>query len=184
MGTVITPMATAPLAMTSFDKSMLVQLAMSAMDELVKMAQMNEPLWVPSISPPGSPTMEMLNWKEYSKTFSPCVGPKPTGFVSEASRESAIVAIDSTALVEFFMDEVLLVTTIPLRLATACIFEFTWFLELLPQIRWSDVFSCIVAKASTIEEISAGATGSRNGALRLVSVELWLGLFVTSCSCG
>ncbi|RCV34994.1 hypothetical protein SETIT_7G203300v2 [Setaria italica] len=144
MGTVITPMATAPSAMTSIDKSMFVQLAMRAMDELVKMAQMNEPLWVPSVSSPGSPTMETLNWKEYSKTFSPCVGLKPIGFVSEASRESGIVAIDSAALVEFFMDEV----------------------------RWSDMFSCIVAKASTIEEISAGAVGSRDGALLLMQAEL------------
>ena len=33
------------------------------------------------------------------------------------------------------------------------------------------MFSCIVAKASTIEEISAGVAGSRDGALLLVSVE-------------
>ena len=39
------------------------------------------------------------------------------------------------------------------------------------QRRWSDMFSCIVAKASTIEEISAGVAGSRDGALLLVSVE-------------
>ena len=88
---------------------MFVQLAMRAMDELVKMAQMNEPLWIPSVSSPGSSTVETLNWKEYSKTFLPCVGVKPIGFVSEASRESGIVNIDSAALVEFFMDEVLIV---------------------------------------------------------------------------
>ncbi|XP_062226479.1 homeobox-leucine zipper protein ROC4-like [Phragmites australis] len=144
MGTVTTPMATAP-AMVGIDKSMFLELAVSAMDELVKMAQMNEPLWIPSVSSPGLPAMEMLNFKEYLKTFSPCIGVKPVGFVSEASRESGIVSIDSSAaLVEAFMDEQ----------------------------RWSDMFSCIVAKASTIEEISTGVAGSRNGALLLMHAEL------------
>jgi len=144
MGTVITPAVTTPLVMGSGDKSMFVQLAMRAMDELVKMAQMKEPLWIPSVSSPGSSTVETLNWKEYSKTFLPCVGVKPIGFVSEASRESGIVNIDSAALVEFFMNE----------------------------RRWSDMFSCIAAKASTIEEISAGVAGSRDGALLLMQAEL------------
>ncbi|CAD6262650.1 unnamed protein product [Miscanthus lutarioriparius] len=145
MGTVITPMLTASLPMVSIDKSKVAQLAVSAMNELVKMAQMSEPLWIPSVSSPGSPTMETLNFKEYLKAFSPCVGVKPIGFVSEASRESGIVTIDSSAaLVEAFMDE----------------------------RRWSDMFSCIVAKAATIEEISPGVAGSRNGALLLMQAEL------------
>ena len=110
MGTVITPMVTASLPMVSIDKSKFAQLAVSAMNELVKMAQTNEPLWIPSASSPGSPTMETLNFKEYLKAFTPCVGVKRNGFVSEASRESGIVTVDSSAaLVEAFMDEVLLV---------------------------------------------------------------------------
>jgi hypothetical protein len=109
-GTVTTPMVTASLPMVSIDKSKFAQLAVSAMNELVKMARMNEPLWIPTIPSPGSPIMETLNFKEYLKAFSPCVGVKPTGFVSEASRESGIVTIDSSAaLMEVFMDEVLLV---------------------------------------------------------------------------
>ncbi|CAL5015384.1 unnamed protein product [Urochloa decumbens] len=145
MGTVITPVVATSSAMVGVDRFAFLQLAMRAMDELVKMAQMNEPLWIPSVSSPGTPTMETLSLKEYSKTFSPCVGVKPDGFVSEASRESGIVAIDSAALVEVFMDEK----------------------------RWLDMFSCIVAKASTIEEISAGVVaGSRDGALLLMQAEL------------
>jgi len=37
------------------------------MNELVKMARMNvnEPLWIPSVSSPGSPIIETLNFKEY-----------------------------------------------------------------------------------------------------------------------
>jgi homeobox-leucine zipper protein len=91
-----------------------LELAMNAMDELVKMAQMNEPLWIPSVSSPGSPVKETLNFKEYLRAFSPCIELKPPGFVSEASRESGIVLVDSSAaLVEAFMDEVLLVQLCP-----------------------------------------------------------------------
>ncbi|AQK45452.1 outer cell layer 2 [Zea mays] len=144
-GTVTTPMVTASLPMVSIDKSKFAQLAVSAMNELVKMARMNEPLWIPTIPSPGSPIMETLNFKEYLKAFSPCVGVKPTGFVSEASRESGIVTIDSSAaLMEVFMDE----------------------------RRWSDIFYCIVAKASIVEEILPGVAGSRNGALLLMQAEL------------
>jgi homeobox-leucine zipper protein len=114
LGTVITPLATGPLSMVGIDKSIILELAMNAMDELVKMAQMNEPLWIPSVSSPGSPVKETLNFKEYLRAFSPCIELKPPGFVSEASRESGIVLVDSSAaLVEAFMDEVLLVQLCP-----------------------------------------------------------------------
>ncbi|KAL6652206.1 hypothetical protein ACP70R_011131 [Stipagrostis hirtigluma subsp. patula] len=146
MGTVVTPVTPAPSAMAGIDKSMILNLAMCAMGELVKMAEMNEPLWIPSISSHGLPAKETLNVEEYSRTFSPCcTGVKPDGFVSEASRESGFVIVDSSAaLVEAFMDEK----------------------------RWSDMFSCMIAKASIIEEISTGFAGSRNGALLLMQAEL------------
>ncbi|KAG8083038.1 hypothetical protein GUJ93_ZPchr0014g47281 [Zizania palustris] len=143
MGAVTTPMRAvdaAPSAMAGIDKSVFLELAMSAMDELIKMVQMREPLWIPS-----TPAKERLNFEEYLNTFPPCIGVKPAGFVSEASRESGIVIIDdSVALVETLMDE----------------------------RRWSDMFSCMIAKAKTIEEISAGVAGSRNGALLLMQAEL------------
>ena len=59
--------------------------------------------------------------------------------------------------------------TMSLHFAIACMLELTQLFELLPQGRWSDMFSCMVAKASTVE-ISTGVAGSRNGALLLVSV--------------
>jgi homeobox-leucine zipper protein len=114
LGTVITPSATGPLSMVGIDKSNFLELAMNAMDELVNMAQMDEPLWIPSVSLPGSLVKETLNFKEYSRAFTPCIGLKPAGFVSEASRKSGIVVVDSSAaLVEAFMDEVLLVQLCP-----------------------------------------------------------------------
>ncbi|XP_062222461.1 homeobox-leucine zipper protein ROC5 [Phragmites australis] len=146
LGTVITPAratGSAPPSIVGIDRSMLLELAISAMDELVKMAQMDEPLWVSSL--PGSPNKETLNFEEYVHSFLPCIGMKPVGFVSEASRESGLVIIDdSVALVETLMDE----------------------------RRWSDMFSCMIAKATILEEVSTGIAGSRNGALLLMKAEL------------
>jgi len=107
LGTVITPARTTGSVppMVGIDRSMLLELAISAMDELVKLAQIDEPLWLPSLN--GSPNKELLNFEEYANSFLPCVGMKPVGYVSEASRESGLVIIDnSLALVETLMDEV------------------------------------------------------------------------------
>ncbi|TVU27987.1 hypothetical protein EJB05_19493 [Eragrostis curvula] len=146
LGTVITPAratGSAPPSMGGIDRTMLLELAIVAMDELVKMAQMGEPLWLPTM--PDAPNKETLNFEEYVRSFIPCIGMKPETFVSEASRESGLVIIDnSVALVETLMDE----------------------------RRWSDMFSCMIAKSTILEEVSTGIAGSRNGALLLMKAEL------------
>ncbi|XP_072989012.1 homeobox-leucine zipper protein ROC5-like [Typha latifolia] len=125
----------------SLERSMLLELALTAMDELVKMAQMGDPLWIPSLE--GG--KETLNYEEYSRVFPRCIGvAKQVGFVSEATRETDAVIINSTALVETLMD------------AT----------------RWADMFPCMVASTTTTEVISSGMGGSRNGALQLMHAEL------------
>ena len=86
----------------SIERSMYLELALAAMDELVKMAQTEEPLWIRSLG--GG--REVLNQEEYMRTFTPCIGMKPNGFVTEASRETGIVIINSLALVETLMDSV------------------------------------------------------------------------------
>ena len=86
----------------SMERSMLLELALAAMDELVKMAQTEEPLWVRSLE--GG--REILNLEEYMRAFTPCIGMKPNGFVTEASRETGMVIINSLALVETLMDSV------------------------------------------------------------------------------
>uniref|UniRef100_A0ACD5UTI4 Uncharacterized protein n=2 Tax=Avena sativa TaxID=4498 RepID=A0ACD5UTI4_AVESA len=133
------------MAKAGIDRSVFMNLATSAMDELVKMAHMDEPLWTPTASLPGSLTKQTLNYEEYLNTFSPCIGVKPAGFVSEASRESGMVISDrAAALVDTLMDE----------------------------RRWSRMFSPMIAKSSTMEEISTGVAGSRDGALLLMQAEL------------
>ncbi|CAA6656324.1 unnamed protein product [Spirodela intermedia] len=119
----------------SFERSMLVELALAAMDELVKMAQMEEPLWVRD----GS-GREVLNSEEYARVSSHCLGSKPVGFVTEATRESGIVIINSSALVETLMDGK----------------------------RWPEMFPTMIAKNSPTDVIYVGMGGTRNGTLQLV----------------
>ncbi|GAB2290968.1 Homeobox-leucine zipper protein ANTHOCYANINLESS 2 [Dionaea muscipula] len=85
---------------TEMERSVL-ELALVAMDELVKMAQTDEPLWLRSVD--GG--REILNQDEYMRSFSTLsIGLKPSGYVAEASRESGMVIINSLALVETLMD--------------------------------------------------------------------------------
>ncbi|CAI0407129.1 unnamed protein product [Linum tenue] len=87
---------------TEADKPMIVELAVAAMEELVRMAQAGEPLWVPDHQ--GNSAGEMLNEEEYLRSFPRGIGPKPLGLRSEASRESAVVIMNHVNLVEILMD--------------------------------------------------------------------------------
>ncbi|KAL1198143.1 Homeobox-leucine zipper protein ANTHOCYANINLESS 2 [Cardamine amara subsp. amara] len=118
-------------------KSVFLELALTAMDELVKLAHSEEPLWVKSLD--GE--RDELNHEEYMRTFS---STKPTGLATEASRASGMVIINSLALVETLMDS----------------------------NRWTEMFPCNVARATTTDVISSGMAGTINGALQLMNAEL------------
>ncbi|MCD7454094.1 Homeobox-leucine zipper protein ANTHOCYANINLESS 2 [Datura stramonium] len=124
----------------SLERSMYLELALAAMDELVKMAQTDEPLWFRSME--GG--REILNHEEYVRTFTPCIGMRPNSFISEASRETGMVIINSLALVETLMDS----------------------------NKWAEMFPCLIARTSTTDVISSGMGGTRNGALQLMHAEL------------
>nr|QRK14276.1 homeobox-leucine zipper protein [Actinidia deliciosa] len=85
---------------TEADKPMIIELAVAAMEELIRMAQSGEPLW---LSSPDNST-EALSEEEYFRTFPRGIGPKPLGLKSEASRESAVVIMNHMNLVEILMD--------------------------------------------------------------------------------
>lgn len=85
---------------TEADKPMIIELAVAAMEELVRMAQAGEPLWVAS----SDNSIETLSEDEYVRTFPRGIGPKPLGLKSEASRESAVVIMNHINLVEILMD--------------------------------------------------------------------------------
>ncbi|KAL2478800.1 Homeobox-leucine zipper protein ANTHOCYANINLESS 2 [Forsythia ovata] len=124
----------------SLERSMYLELALTAMDELVKLAQTDEPLWLRNLEN----GKEILNHEEYMRTFTPCIGMKPSGFVTEASRETGMVIINSLALVETLMDS----------------------------NKWQEMFPCMIARTSTTDVISNGMGGTRNGALHLMHAEL------------
>uniref|UniRef100_A0A804IFR0 START domain-containing protein n=2 Tax=Musa acuminata subsp. malaccensis TaxID=214687 RepID=A0A804IFR0_MUSAM len=83
------------------DKPMVVELAVAAMEELIRMAQLNEPLWIPAALDNAT---EALNEEEYVRTFPRGIGPRPFGLKSEASRETAVVIMNQMNVVEILMD--------------------------------------------------------------------------------
>lgn len=87
---------------TDADKPVIIELAVAAMEELIRMAQSGEPLWIPSTENAA----ELLSEEEYGRTFPRGIGPKPLGLKSEASRESAVVIMNHINLVEILMDVV------------------------------------------------------------------------------
>ncbi|KAG7018976.1 Homeobox-leucine zipper protein ANTHOCYANINLESS 2 [Cucurbita argyrosperma subsp. argyrosperma] len=117
--------------MMMMERCVYLEMALAAMDELVKMANGEEPLWIG----------EKLNEEEYSRMFSGgCFG----GFVSEASRESALLFLHSSSLLDTLMEA----------------------------NRWVEMFPNLIATATTTDVISGGMGGTRNGALQLMHAEL------------
>ncbi|KAI4371130.1 hypothetical protein MLD38_019396 [Melastoma candidum] len=123
---------------TEVDKPLIVELAVAAMEELIRMANGGEPLWVL-----GENSPEILNVEEYFRTFPKGIGPRPLGFKTEASRESAVVVMDHINLIKMLMDVK----------------------------QWSNVFCGIVSRATTVKVLSTGVVGNYNGALQVMSAE-------------
>ncbi|KAF7823130.1 homeobox-leucine zipper protein HDG2 isoform X1 [Senna tora] len=136
-GDVLRPMS----GPTEADKPMIIELAVAAMEELVRMAQMGEPLWLNMPTLDGTASTTVLNDDEYVRTFPRGIGPKPAGFKCEASRETAVVIMNHINLVEILMDV----------------------------NQWSTIFSGIVSRAMTVEVLSTGVAGNYNGALQMTA---------------
>jgi homeobox-leucine zipper protein len=88
---------------TEADKPIIIELAVAAMEELIGMAQMGDPLWL-NTTLDGAGTV--LNEDEYVRSFPRGIGPKPNGFKCEASRETSVVIMNHVSLVEILMDVV------------------------------------------------------------------------------
>jgi homeobox-leucine zipper protein len=91
-------------AAAGIDKPLVIELAVAAMEELVRMAQLGEPLWVPAVV--DGVATEVLNEEEYARSFPRGVGPKSPELRSEASRETVVVIMNHVSLVEMLMDTV------------------------------------------------------------------------------
>ncbi|PWA68801.1 homeobox protein 7 [Artemisia annua] len=125
-----------------YEKNMFLELAINAMDELMKLGQANSPLWIGNMEGGG----EVLDLDEYMRNFPPCLGTKPPGYVSEASRASGIVMINSLALIEGLLDA----------------------------NRWREMFLGLIGSSSTLDVISGGTADSRNGVVQLMQAEIQL----------
>ncbi|KAK9060895.1 hypothetical protein SSX86_018077 [Deinandra increscens subsp. villosa] len=121
-----------------------VEQASRAMEELLKLGLVNAPLWNENNIMEGGGG-ETLNFEEYLRAFPTClIGTKPPGFVSEATRASAVVSMSSLNLVA----------------------------ALLNANQWREMFVGMIGTCSTMEVICNGVGGSRNGALQLMKAEI------------
>ncbi|CAO2821144.1 unnamed protein product [Amaranthus hypochondriacus] len=85
---------------SEYEKTMFMQAAMAAMDELLALAQTDSPLWFKGLDD----GKEMLNHEEYLKKFSGFMGMKQCGFITDASKETGSVFITGLELVDTMMD--------------------------------------------------------------------------------
>ncbi|XP_022889938.1 homeobox-leucine zipper protein HDG11-like [Olea europaea var. sylvestris] len=88
------------MSISDMDKSLMADVAGNAMDELIRLLQTNEPLWMKSAD-----GREVLNLESYERIF-----PRPNTHLKnpniriEASRDSGVVIMNGLALVDMLMD--------------------------------------------------------------------------------
>lgn len=91
-----------PPILADADKPIIVEVAVAAMEELVRLARAGHPLWVLS----NNHNAEILNEEEYLRVFPRGTGSKPFGVRSESSRDSAIIMMNPANLVDMLMNVV------------------------------------------------------------------------------
>lgn len=92
-----------PTGVVQMDKQMILDLSRVAVEELMRMAQIGEPLWLPSSDNISS---FVLNEEEYSRAFPSGFGLSTAAEKTEASREMAVVMMSPRNLAELLMDVV------------------------------------------------------------------------------
>lgn len=125
------------------DKPLALDLTITAAAHLLRMCHTNEPLWVRN----GSLAKEVLNLEEHSRLFPWPMNLKQLQhgeFRTEATRDTALVIMNSITLVDAFLDA----------------------------NKWMELFPSIVSKAKTVQIITPGISGHGNGSLHLMQAEL------------
>lgn len=93
-----------PLVLSEMDKSLMTDIAANAMEELLRLLQMNEPLWMKSTID----GRDVLNLESYERLFSrPSSHLKNPNVRVEASRVTDQVIMNGLALVDMIMDSVI-----------------------------------------------------------------------------
>ncbi|CAD5188101.1 unnamed protein product [Musa acuminata subsp. malaccensis] len=132
---------TFPAAVSELEKPLMMEMATGAMEEVIRLVQADAPLWVKS----GSDGRDILQLETYDRIFQR--SNRQLRFPdtqTEASRDSALVFMNATTLIDMFMDA----------------------------SKWAELFPTIVSKARTFEVLAAGMAGSRSGSLILMYEEL------------
>ncbi|RRT63676.1 hypothetical protein B296_00013087 [Ensete ventricosum] len=92
-----------PTTISDLEKPIMMEMASAALEEVVKLIQTNEPLWLKS----ASNGTEVLQSETYERIFQrPSQQFKFSDTRTEASRDSALVIMDAATLVDMFMDAV------------------------------------------------------------------------------
>ncbi|CAN6478897.1 unnamed protein product [Victoria cruziana] len=118
----------------------MVEVATNAMEEFIRMSQMEEPLWVKSVAD----GREILNLEVYERMFSRPSQSKAPDVRTEASKDSGLVIMNGMAFVDVLVDA----------------------------NKWAEMFPTIISRARTVDVLTAGMSGSRNGSLQLMYAEL------------
>ncbi|AQK83084.1 homeobox-leucine zipper protein ROC8 [Zea mays] len=118
-----------PAPVTEMERPMMVDMAARAMDELIRLAQAGEQIWVKGV--PGD-AREVLDVGTYDSLFAkPGAAFRPPDINVEASRDSGLVFMSAVALVDVFMDT----------------------------NKWMEFFPGIVSKAQTVDVLVNGLGG-------------------------
>ncbi|XP_052171542.1 homeobox-leucine zipper protein HDG5-like [Diospyros lotus] len=121
------------------NKSIVLGLEMSSMEELVKMCRATDPLWIRS----EGTKKEVLNGEEHARLFQwplKFQQDKVNEFIVEASRHTAVVAISSFMLVDAFLDVK----------------------------KWVELFPSNISRATTLQVVSSGILGHASGSHHLM----------------
>lgn len=130
------------MSISDMDKSLMADIAHSAMEEVLRLLQTNEPLWMKSTTD----SREVLNLESYERIFPRANSHlKNPGVRIEASRDSGLVIMNSVTLVDMIMDA-------------------NKFVELFPTIVSRARTMEVIA--------SSGMLGSPSGTLQLMYQEL------------
>ncbi|KAG7536143.1 START domain [Arabidopsis suecica] len=127
------------------EKVIAMEFAVSCVQELTKMCDTEEPLWIKKKSDKIGGEILCLNEEEYMRLFPwPMENHNNKGdFHREASKANAVVIMNSITLVDAFLNA----------------------------DKWSEMFCSIVARAKTVQIISSGVSGA-SGSLLLMFAEL------------
>ncbi|KAH9680021.1 homeobox-leucine zipper protein ROC8 [Citrus sinensis] len=125
------------------EQSLMMETATNAMDELIRLMRINEPLW---IKPPSSTNIEryVIHPESYEKVFPRANHFKTSSAREESSKYSGMVTMNGMQLVDMLLDS----------------------------DKWVDLFPTIVSKARTIQVLEPGINGNRNGCLQLMHEQM------------